>query len=404
LKDFHLNLAPDADGAMTEAAGVLLRAGIYLNASDLHIEPWYPRLRFRVNGYFRDFALQLSDTEMQNLAGRLKVLASLKSWEQGLIQEGRIEGEFFSSSFPARMSVFPTINGEKIVLRYLGHGQTLSRLTDLGYTEQACELIRETLFASGGLFLIYGSSNSGKTTAAYAVLNEISACRGAAVSIATIEDPVERNTRLFAQTDLSAARGIVYEKALKSLLRQDPEVIFVGEIRDAATAGIAFQAALTGHFIVTTIHAGSLSEGLLRLMGFGLDVRQIFMVLRMALGLELFPVNCEHCRVFSELEPGDFLKIAEGADAGNMTAKNLSEEKITCASSSGCDKCGGLRFSGRVPVYDLLSVSGVMRRAVVENPADWSKLILPRNISRFSVLLELVENGVISPYEIFRQV
>lgn len=394
LKNTTLSLQSDADGAMTEAAVRLLRFGVELNASDVHIEPWYPRLRFRVHGYFQDIALSLNSEQLQNLFGRLKVLARLRPWDQGIIQEGRIDGEFFSASFPVRMSVFPTINGEKIVLRYLGHGRELTDLQALGYSEKASNLIRSVLNLSGGLFLIYGSSNSGKTTAAYAVLQEISICRPQKVSIATIEDPVERNTRLFAQTDLSH-RDLSYEKALRALLRQDPEVIFIGEIRDAATAEIAFQAALTGHFIVTTLHAGSLSEAILRLIGFGLDIRQIFMVLCAALALELFPANCPHCRQSLLLSampiPTDLMKHCQ--DSG---LRELFQ-------SMGCEKCNASGFSGRVPVYDLLLVTPDLRQKILEAPLDWLTLSMVRNIDRLDVLTDWFSRGIISPYEVYHE-
>src|SRR2546423_6857929 len=245
----------------------LLYDSIKAGASDIHIEPWENTLvvRLRLIGVLTEL-VHLPLDLMDKISGRLKVMASLISYQTGLPQEGHASAGPELGGVELRISVFPTVRGEKIVIRLFDPSNRSFELSSLGFDDDTLKTLTGLLSRPSGLLLLTGPTGSGKTTAIYSALYHIVQRAGPAVSISTVEDPVEFNLPMISQAQINPAQDFTYPKALRSLMRQDPQVIMVGEIRDPDTATIAVQAGLTGRPAISTIHMGIAAGVFARLM------------------------------------------------------------------------------------------------------------------------------------------
>ncbi len=253
----------------------LIRRAIDARASDVHFEPGDTRMRvrYRIDGLLRDIE-QLPTAIAPNIVARLKVLAGLLTYRSDIPQEGGIaHGE---DGFPCdiRVATFPTVRGERIVLRIMAHAYRFLKLDDLGHDPKLLTRLTQLLARPQGLLLVCGPAGSGKTTTLYACLEHILRERPG-VSILSVEDPVEIRLDGVTQIEIESARGLTYPVALRSLLRQDPEVLMIGEIRDAEVAEIIIEAALTGHLVLSTMHSGSVAEAIVRLREMGIPPYQL---------------------------------------------------------------------------------------------------------------------------------
>src|SRR5918997_3318745 len=239
-------------------------------ASDVHLQPTAEGLsmRWRIDGVLHEAGL-IPREVAPNVVARLKVLAELLTYRTDVPQEGRIRGE--AGDLEMSLSTFPTIHGEKAVVRLFAASGRLTRLNDLGLTAEILQVLRRLLGATSGAVLFSGPAGSGKTTTLYACLRELVAATEGRRSLATLEDPVEVAVAGVAQSQVNLSAGFDLETGLRSLLRQDPEVIAIGEIRDRATAEVAFQASLTGHLVLSTFHAGSAAGAVGRLADMGIE-------------------------------------------------------------------------------------------------------------------------------------
>ena len=235
----------------------LLQDAIRLRASDLHVEPWEASVavRGRVNGVLTEIAHLPLDL-LDKISMRFKVMANLVTYQAGTPQDGTAVGGPELDNVQLRISIFPTTRGEKIVVRLFDPRDRRFDLETLGFEDSTLQGLVGVLKRSSGLVLFTGPTGSGKTSSMYSALCHIIQREGSAVSISTVEDPVEFNLSMVSQTQINPAQEFTYAVALKSIMRQDPEVIMVGEIRDPETAGIAVQAGLTGHLVISTIHSG----------------------------------------------------------------------------------------------------------------------------------------------------
>src|SRR5947208_8621424 len=236
----------------------ILLDSIGAGSSDIHIEPWESTLvvRIRLNGVLSEL-VHLPLDLMDKISGRLKVMANLISYQTGLPQEGHASAGAELGGVELRISVFPTVRGEKIVIRIFDPSNRSFDLGSLGFDEETLQTFVKLLARPSGLILLTGPTGSGKTTAIYAALYHLVQRSGPAISISTVEDPVEFNLPMISQAQINPHKEFTYPVALRSLIRQDPQVIMVGEIRDPETAAIAVQAGLTGHLVISTIHSGS---------------------------------------------------------------------------------------------------------------------------------------------------
>lgn len=343
---------PEIGLLVTHLVGDAIRAG----ASDIHIEPWENSLcvRIRLNGVLREL-LHLPLDLMEKISGRFKVMASLVSYQTGLPQEGHAPADPDLGGVELRVSVFPTVRGEKIVVRIFDPTNRSFDLGQLGLEHTTLDAFLHLISRPNGLILLTGPTGSGKTTAMYAALCHLVAKHGTTISIATVEDPVEFSLPMISQAQVNHAQGFTYPVALRSLMRQDPQVIMVGEIRDAETAAIAVQAGLTGHLVISTIHSGLAAGTFARLINMNIEPFLLASSISGVMGLRLVRLNCPDCSVAYEPDP--------------MLKASLSEEVIAAASftaGQGCEACLQTGYSGRVAVTEMLVVNDVLRESILQ--------------------------------------
>jgi general secretion pathway protein E len=275
----------------------LLMDAVKARASDIHIEPWESTLvvRIRLNGVLTEL-VHLPLELMEKISGRFKVLANLVTYQTGLPQEGHAPADPELGGVEQRISIFPTVRGEKIVVRIFDPSHRSFDLGSLGFDDDVLQQFLKLITKPSGLILLTGPTGSGKTTAIYSALYTLVQRAGSTISIATVEDPVEFSLPMVAQAQVNLAQEFTYPRALRSLMRQDPQVIMVGEIRDPETAAIAVQAGLTGHLVISTIHSGSTAGVFARLMNMNIEPFLLASSVTGVLGLRLIRKNCTFAR------------------------------------------------------------------------------------------------------------
>jgi general secretion pathway protein E len=393
------NLDPADPEYASRTVDRLLIAAAEAKASDLHLQATADGLeaRLRVDGVLQPLAV-IPRALSANVIARLKVKAELLTYRTDIPQEGRIRArEATSNSDPScgdaemRVSTFPTLFGERAVVRFFGRGGQYERLAELGLHDDLLPAIQELLGETAGAVLVSGPAGSGKTTTVYACLRELSARAAGARSLVSLEDPIEVSVPGVAQSQVNPAAGLDLATGLRFLMRQDPEVIMVGEIRDRATAEAAMQASLTGHLLLSTFHAGSAVETLGRLLDMGIEPY----VLRSG----LLAIVCQRllrrlCSCAAEIDdPQDFLGLP------------LAHGRRPV----GCPECGGSGYRGRLLLAEMLAVKpaaaaelgrAVLARAdttVLEPLAVRSGMVPHRQRA-----IRAVESGLTSPAEVRR--
>jgi type II secretory ATPase GspE/PulE/Tfp pilus assembly ATPase PilB-like protein len=334
----------------------ILLDAVNARASDVHIEPWESTLavRIRLNGVLTEL-VHLPLDLMDKISGRFKVLGNLITYQTGLPQEGHAPADPELGGVELRISIFPTTRGEKIVARIFDPSNRSFDLATLGFEEDILTEFVKLVCKPNGLILLTGPTGSGKTTAIYSALYMLVQKYGSSISIATVEDPVEFSLPMVAQAQVNLAQEFTYPKALRSLMRQDPQVIMVGEIRDPETANIAVQAGLTGHLVISTIHSGSTAGVFARLINMNIEPFLLSSSVTGVLGVRLIRKNCAYCAQPYEPEP-HVLKNVPIAD----------RETAQFRKGAGCDQCLNTGFSGRTSVNELLKVDQIFRDAVMD--------------------------------------
>ena len=334
----------------------ILADAITAGASDVHIEPWENTIavRLRLSGVLAEL-VHLPLDLMEKISGRFKVMANLISYQTGLPQEGHASGGPELGGVELRISVFPTTRGEKIVVRLFDPRNRSFDLATLGFDEAVQQTWLKLLTRSNGLLLLTGPTGSGKTTAIYSSLYQIVQRTGPAVSISTVEDPVEFNLPMISQAQINPAQEFTYPKALRSLMRQDPQVIMIGEIRDPETANIAVQAGLTGHLVISTIHSGIAAGVFARLINMDIEPFLLASSIIGVLSLRLIRKNCPHCLQAYQPEPGLLKMLPAEAAAGTQFMRG-----------AGCAQCSDMGFHGRTAVTELLVPDEVFRDAALQ--------------------------------------
>lgn len=336
---------------------VVLQA-IRRGASDIHIEPSrkYAAVRFRIDGQLIEMLRPRRDM-YPAIVSRIKVMAKLDIAEQRLPQDGRCQVAADGKEIDLRVSTLPTVLGEKVVIRVLDKGRLSFDLERLGIPGKALLSIKEILKKPYGLILVSGPTGSGKTTTLYSALELIKSVQR---NIVTVEDPVEYQMELINQVQTDAARGVNFASALRSILRQDPDVIMVGEIRDAETAQVAVQAALTGHLVISTLHTNDSISAITRLRDMGLESFKLAAALAGVIAQRLVRTICPHCKS-SHFPSAEYLEaIHYGGDKGRSFSRG-----------EGCRECYDTGFSGRTGIYEVLPVDASLRRLIAdESPLE----------------------------------
>jgi type IV pilus assembly protein PilB len=321
-------------------------------ASDVHIEPAERcvRVRNRIDGRLYK-ALEVPLHLLGAITSRIKIMASLDISERRLPQDGRVHVMLDGRKVDLRVSTFPGSRGEKTVIRVLDTRNISLNLRDLGFAEDVLTVLQRNIRAPNGIILVTGPTGSGKSTTLYAALNEIASMSN---NVCTVEDPIEYHLPMINQFQVQEKVGLTFSKALRTLLRQDPDVIMVGEVRDDETARTAIQAALTGHLVFSTLHTNDASSAITRLMNMGVDTYLISAALNMVLAQRLARRICSKCR--EEYEPPRILRRA---------LERLGFQMDKFFRGVGCRRCRNTGFSGRIGVHEVLVVSDELRDAIV---------------------------------------
>lgn len=352
----HLNT--ENEGEAGKLLSALINYSIAREASDLHIVPraegTYANLRIGNNLYTQQKELG-SPALHQQLINRLKVLCNLDIAQKSLPQDGSFRFEYIQSEINIRVGIMPTIYGEKAVLRFLGCGE-LIQLEQLGLNQVTLGFIHRYMQDNDGSLILSGPTGSGKTTTLYSILNHLSRHN---LSLCSIEDPVEVYLKGVSQSQINETKGVNYPTCLKALLRQDPDVILLGEMRDAVSAQIAMQAALTGHGILTTVHARDVFSVFLRLKHFEVDPTTIANAVRLVIHQNLIPKLCDKCKVF-DLE-------------GYRQVKSSGED-FEVFKAVGCTNCDYSGFHGRLLATECLWVDQKISEAFAKSKLDYQGL------------------------------
>ena len=324
-------------------------------ASDIHIEPTERmlRVRFRIDGVLRP-GPEPPPHLAAAVASRIKVMAGLDISERRLPQDGRINVMLEGRAIDLRVSTLPMPQGEKVVMRLLDSTGVSTKMDELGFSADLLTAFRQEIAKPNGIALVTGPTGSGKSTTLYSVLQELATLEN---NVCTVEDPVEAQLPLVNQFMVNEKIGLTFATVLRSLLRQDPDICMVGEVRDKETAGIAIQAALTGHLVFSTLHTNDAASTVMRLIHMGVEGYLLAASLNMVLSQRLCRKVCGKCR--ENYEPNKSLRL---------TADKLGLEFGEFVRGAGCSHCRGTGFSGRIAVHELLVADDALRELMTESP------------------------------------
>lgn len=339
---------------------MIIIEAIQQRASDIHFEPREEGLivRYRIDGVLQKRHTPSREYQKQLLT-RLKVMAKLDIAEQRLPQDGRIKLRFGEQEIDFRVSTIPVINGERIVLRILDKSNVVVGLASIGMNVQVLETFRKLIKQTQGIILVTGPTGSGKTTTLYSAISEINS---EDFNIITIEDPVEYKLSGIAQISINPKISFTFSKGLRHILRQDPDIIMIGEIRDRETADIAIQASLTGHLVLSTLHTNSAASALTRLVDMGIESYLLSSSVIGIIAQRLVRKICVHCKVEYFPSQEECLELGY----------NWSE-KLVFYRGSGCQKCFHLGYHGRIGIYEFLLITSSIQQQLTKN-ADATSL------------------------------
>jgi type IV pilus assembly protein PilB len=343
------------EAPVVRLVNALLTDAISKRASDVHVEPYEKmlRIRFRIDGVLYE-VMQPPVKLKAALTSRIKVMAALDIAERRMPQDGRIKLKLGNNrEMDFRVSVLPTIFGEKVVLRLLDKSNLQLDMTKLGFDERALKDFKESIYKPFGMVLVTGPTGSGKTTTLYSALAELNKI---STNISTAEDPVEFNLVGINQVQMHEDIGLTFAAALRAFLRQDPDIIMVGEIRDFETAEIGVKAALTGHLVLSTLHTNDAPSTINRLLNMGIEPFLVASSINLIMAQRLVRVVCPQCKEEAPVAPEALIDIGAPEDLANA---------IRCYHGIGCTLCGGTGYKGRVALYEVMPMSDGIREAVL---------------------------------------
>jgi type IV pilus assembly protein PilB len=364
-------------------------------ASDMHIEPRekYVQVRFRVDGELRNI-FRYDKNIHDSVVSRIKIISNLDITNRRLPQDGSAHVSFHGKEIDLRISTLPSLYGEKIVIRLLDQSIGIIPLEELAIPEHIRNSIIEMFKRPQGMFIVTGPTGSGKTTTLYACLNQL---RSDSRNIVTIEDPVEYKLEGITQILVNESIGRTFASSLRSILRQDPDVIKIGEIRDIETAEIAIKASLTGHLVLTTLHTNSAIATITRLVNLGIQPYLISSAVSAILAQRLVKKICSHCKVESEITE----ELLSFMETHNLPAMEKHYR------GTGCKKCSNTGYSGRIAVYEYIQMDPALRKLLANNASESSLLMAAKN-KGVTFLLEdawnKVRNGITTVEEVIAKV
>lgn len=376
VEEIEENEITDEDSPIVRLVNQMIQQAISLRASDIHVDPGENQLsiRYRIDGTLR--TERMIPKQMQGfITARLKIMAKLNIAERRLPQDGRIKMQFDYKMVDIRVSTLPTMHGEKIVLRLLDLSTGVKSIDSLGFSDPNAEAFRDMIAKPYGIVLITGPTGSGKTTTLYAALNQLNT---ESANIITVEDPVEYQLEGVNQVHVNPAVGLTFAAGLRSILRQDPNIVMVGEIRDTETAEIAVRASLTGHLVLSTLHTNDAVSTLSRLRDMGVEPYLIASSLLGVVAQRLVRKICPDCR--EEHTPTEQEAI--------MLRKHGLPEHVVYR-GRGCGSCSNTGYRGRIAIHEVLTISDSMRKLITET-ASIDEL---REAARAEGMVQLMEDG-----------
>ncbi len=376
------------DSPIAQTVNLLLEYAIKSHASDIHIEPReeFVQVRYRIDGVLREVN-KLPHNVLGALVSRIKILSNLKIDERRVPQDGRFKIKVSGKQYALRVSTLPIADGEKIVMRVLDESNQAISLDKLGYWGLSLATIKNAMAQPNGMILVTGPTGSGKSTSLFSVLSELNTPD---VNISTIEDPVEYKIPGVNQTQTNAKAGMTFASGLRALLRQDPNIIMVGEIRDGETANLGVQAALTGHLVFSTLHTNNAATCLPRLLDMDIEPFLIASTVKAVIGQRLVRRLCQSCRQAYTPSQEELNYITQMFNITPESMPHLHELEEQAASESiggdtpmgttdativqlwkpspeGCDECGHNGFKGRVGIYEVLGISVAIQKMITAN-------------------------------------
>jgi len=372
-------------GAVVDLFDNILNYAVSLNASDIHFEILddFSLVRFRVDGILREI-LRLDKEIHPAIIARIKILSNLKLDEHQKPQDGRMKVKVYDIEIDVRVSIMPTFYGEKAVLRLLSPLMRPSGLEELGFTGKNLEIIKSAILKTHGILLVTGPTGSGKTTTLYAILSLLNKPE---VNITTIEDPIEYSIDYINQIQVNSAAGIDFANGLRSILRQDPDIIMVGEIRDKDTTDIAIQAALTGHLVLSTVHTNDAPTTIPRLIDLGGEKFLLAAVLRTIIAQRLVRKICLDC--ISSYKLNDFeIAILEQETKKKKIDFDISGDFYI---GRGCQSCSFSGYSGRTGIFEVLDIDREIAEFINSEDFNLEKLY---EICKMKGMKTLIEDGL----------
>lgn len=371
LEEIKARIEKTFAGRATEALEIVLAGALALGASDIHIEPQETevRIRFRLDGVLHD-VVSLPRKLYALLLSRIKLIAELKLNVHDKAQDGRFTIKEKETEIEVRVSTLPGPAGENIVLRILDPKSLDVSLEDLGMQPWIVETIQRELKKPNGMILTTGPTGSGKTTTLYAFLKKVHTPE---IKIITLEDPIEYHLPGIEQTQVDQEKGYDFAGGLRAIVRQDPDVILVGEIRDFETADTAINAALTGHLVFSTLHTNDAAGAIPRLITLGVKPSSIAPALNIAMAGRLVRKLCLHCRVSEKLDAVRQKKIKEELSRFPKTVPLPPEETWTMytPAASGCQTCSGFGYQGRIGVFEIIIVNEGLENLILHDPSEY---------------------------------
>ncbi len=343
------------EAPVVKLTNTILQNGVRAHSSDILIEPMETstRIRYRVDGVLKEME-SLPKNMHDSIVSRIKVMSELNIAERRLPQDGRFKLRIKDSEVDFRVSILPSSNGEKVALRVLDKSQAMLDIERLGFGKEALEIFKENVSRPHGMILVCGPTGSGKTTTLYSLLKHVHSVEK---NLITVEDPVEYQIQGVSQVTVRSGVGLTFASALRSILRQDPDVIMIGEIRDFDTVDIAIKSALTGHLVLSTLHTTTACGSVVRLVNMGVEPFLISASLISIVAQRLIRKLCPGCR--EAYKPSEKIISGLGIDVGKA-------RDVTFYKANGCSKCFNTGYSGRVGICEIMVMSAAIRNLILK--------------------------------------
>ncbi|MFH1610714.1 MAG: GspE/PulE family protein [Patescibacteria group bacterium] len=379
------------DVSVTELVTLIVAAGIKTEASDIHIEAEVDgiKLRYRIDGVLHTAAVIDKDI-WQQMISRIKLLAELKLNITSRPQDGRFSIFLTDDKLDVRLSTLPTAYGESVVMRLLRSKSIGLKFSDLGLTDKWMRMLTKQIKRPNGMIITTGPTGSGKTTTLYAVLNELNSSE---TKIITVEDPIEYELKGVNQSQVDAKSGYTFDKGLRSIVRQDPDVIMVGEMRDLETVDIALNAALTGHLVLSTLHTNDAAGAVPRFLAMGAKPYLLAPALNLVMAQRLIRKLCEKCKQPTELKPEIAEKVKHLVnDLPEEDKQKIDISQTQFYSATGCSECNDLGYKGRVGIFEMFEMTPEIAQVILSNEVSEYKI---RDIAKKDGMFAMVQDGII---------